>query len=310
MTPPSATDPSLTAPPSVGVVVPTLNRPLLLRETLESVREQDYPGVLKTIVVYDQSEPDLSLASDDPLRPVEVIVNTRTPGAAGARNSGLLAAGTEYVGFCDDTDLFLPGKVTAQVAVLTSEPETEVVCCGLRLFGRTIEDTDRGIPRPRVTREDLLGGHNPNLHPSALLLRRSSGLLFDEEIPGSYGEDYEFVLRAAGRAPIRQIPFVGLGLRWHEGSYFSVLNNAPLISEAAQWMLAKHEFPCGGYAHWAGKVAFAEAVSARRSSALKWIWRTMVARPLDPRALLALAVTVGVPAAFIMKNLDRIGRGV
>lgn len=300
----------MTKPPSVAVVIPTLDRPLLLRETLESVRNQDYGGVLKAIVVYDRSEPDLSIASADPLRPVEVIVNSRTPGAAGARNSGLLAAGTEFVGFCDDTDLFLPGKIAAQVAVLAGEPDTEVVCCALRLFGRNIEETDRLIPRPRVTHDDLLGGHNPNLHPSALLLRRSSGLLFDEEIPGSYGEDYEFVLRAAGRAPIRQIPFVGLGLRWHEGSYFSVLNNAPLISEAAQWMLAKHEFPCGGYAHWAGKVAFAEAVSARRSSALKWIWRTMAARPLDPRALLALAVTVGVPAGFIMKNLDRMGRGV
>ncbi|MCD0448264.1 glycosyltransferase family 2 protein [Actinocorallia sp. API 0066] len=296
--------------PSVGVVIPTLNRPELLRETLASVKEQVYPGVVKAIVVYDRGEPDLSLASDDPLRPVEVLVNTRTPGAAGARNSGLLAAGTEYVGFCDDTDLFLPGKISAQVDVLGREPHTEVVCCGLRLFGRSIEDTERFIPRPRVTHEDLLTGHNPNLHPSALLLRRSSGLLFDEEIPGSYGEDYEFVLRAAGRAPIRQIPFVGLGLRWHEGSYFSVLDNAPLISQAAQWMLAKYEFPCGGYAHWAGKVAFAEAVSAHRGTALKWIWRTMVARPLDPRALLALAVTVGVPAAFIMKNLDRIGRGV
>ncbi|ROO83273.1 glycosyl transferase family 2 [Actinocorallia herbida] len=299
-----------TASPSVGIVIPTLDRPLLLRETLDSVLGQDYPGVVKAVVVYDRSEPDTSLASDDPLRPVRVLANSRTPGAAGARNTGVLVAETDFVGFCDDTDLFLPGKIAAQVAVLAAEPETEVVCCGLRLFGRTIEDTERGIPRPRVTRQDLLGGHNPNLHPSALLVRGSAGLLFDEDIPGSYGEDYEFVLRAAGRAPIRQIPFVGLGLRWHEGSYFSVLNNAPLISEAAQWMLDKHEFPCGGYAHWAGKVAFAEAVSERRSSALKWIGRTMAARPLDPRALLALAVTAGVPAAFIMKNLDRIGRGV
>ncbi|GAB2809755.1 hypothetical protein GCM10022221_03930 [Actinocorallia aurea] len=306
-TPPS---PVLTTAPSVGVVIPTLDRPALLRETLESVLGQEYAGVVKAVVVYDRSEPDGTLESDDALRPVRVLANGRTPGAAGARNTGLLAAETDYVGFCDDTDLFLPGKIAAQVEVLTAEPDTEVVCCGLRLFGRTIEETDRGVPRPRVTREDLLGGHNPNLHPSALLLRASAGLLFDEDIPGSYGEDYEFVLRAAGRAPIRQIPFVGLGLRWHEGSYFSVLNNAPLISEAAQWMLDRHDFPCNGYAHWAGKVAFAEAVSERKASALRWIGRTMAARPLDPRALLALAVTAGVPASFIMKNLDRIGRGV
>ena len=296
--------------PSVSVVVPTRDRPDLLRQTLESVRGQDYPGELRCIVVFDRGEPDLSLASDDPLRPVEVLRNTRTPGAAGARNTGLLAASTDLVGFCDDTDLFLEGKVAAQVAVLEEEPETEVVCCGLRLFGPGIDEIDRRVPRPRVTHAELLRGHKPQLHPSALLLRRSAGLLFDEDIPGSYGEDYEFLLRAAERAPIRQIPLHGLGLRWHHESYFSVLDNAPLISEAVRWLLGRYDFPRSGYAHWGGKVAFAEAVQGRRGAALRWIGRTMRARPLDARALLALAVTAGVPAPLIMRSLNRMGRGM
>ncbi len=295
---------------SVSVIIPTRDRPELLRPTLESVRGQEYPGELRCVVVYDRSEPDLTLASDDPLRPVEVLRNTRTPGAAGARNTGLLAASTDLVGFCDDTDLFLEGKVAAQVAVLEEEPETEVVCCGLRLFGPGIDEIDRRVPRPRVTHAELLRGHKPQLHPSALLLRRSAGLLFDEDIPGSYGEDYEFLLRAAERAPIRQIPLHGLGLRWHHESYFSVLDNAPLISEAVRWLLGRYDFPRSGYAHWGGKVAFAEAVQGRRGPALRWIGRTMRARPLDARALLALAVTAGVPAPFIMRTLSRMGRGM
>jgi len=296
--------------PSVSVVIPTRDRPELLRETLDSIREQDYPGELRCIVVFDRNEPDVSLVSHDPLRPVEVLPNTRTPGAAGARNSGVLACGTDLVGFCDDTDLFLAGKVAAQVAVLEEEPETEVVCCGLRLFGPGIDEIDRRVPRPRVTREELLKGHKPQLHPSALLMRRSAGLLFDEDIPGSYGEDYEFLLRAAARAPIRQIPSAGLGLRWHQGSYFSVLDNAPVISEAARWLLGRYDFPRAGRAHWGGKVAFAEAVRGRRGTALRWVGRTMLARPLDFRALLALAVVAGVPAPFIMRTLSRIGRGI
>ncbi len=296
--------------PSVCVVIPTRDRPELLRETLTSIRDQDYPGELRSIVVFDRGDPDPSLAGGDPMRPVEVLRNARTPGAAGARNTGILAAATDLVGFCDDTDLFLEGKVSAQVAVLRDEPETEVVCCGLRLFGPGIEEIDRRVPRPRVTREELLRGHKPQLHPSALLLRRSAGLLFDEEIPGSYGEDYEFLLRAAERAPIRQIPLHGLGLRWHQESYFSVLDTAPLISAAVQWLLRKYEFPRSGYAHWAGKVAFAEAVRRDHGSALRWIGRTMRARPLDARALLALAVVAGVPAPFIMRVLNRMGRGI
>src|SRR5688500_10208360 len=44
--------------PAVGVVIPTRNRPELLRKALDAVRAQDYPGPLRVIVVFDQAEPD------------------------------------------------------------------------------------------------------------------------------------------------------------------------------------------------------------------------------------------------------------
>ncbi|GAB3653320.1 hypothetical protein GCM10027589_11400 [Actinocorallia lasiicapitis] len=295
--------------PSVSVVIPTRDRPELLAETLEAVFAQDYPGAITAIVVFDQSEISLLAGSDDPQRSIKVIRNSRTPGAAGARNSGVLAAETELVAFCDDTDLFLPGKLKIQVEVLQDDPEAEIVCCGLRLFGPELE-IDRTIPLTHVTEQDLLHGHMPQLHPSGILMRREAGWLFDEEIPGSYGEDYEFLLRAAGRRPVRNLPVVGVAIRWHKGSYFSVLQNAPLISSAVQWLLGKYDFPRAGYAHWAGKVAFAEAVQKHRVEALRWSWRTMRRRPLDARALLATVVALGVPPSFIMKVLDRMGRGV
>lgn len=295
--------------PSVSVVVPTRDRPDLLRETLDAVRGQDYPGVLGAIVVFDRSDPDPALVSDDPLRPVTVVRNDRVPGAAGARNTGVLAATTDLVAFCDDTDLFLPGKMLAQCTVLRDEPDAEIVTCGLRLFGPDLE-IDRSIPLDRVRHRDLLDGHMPQLHPSGIVMRRSAGWLFDEEIPGSYGEDYEFLLRASARAPIRNLRLNGVGIRWHQGSYFGVLQNAPLISAAVRWLLGRYDFPRAGYAHWAGKVAFAEAVQRHRKEALRWSWRTMRRRPLDARALLATVVALGVPAPLIMKVLDRMGRGV
>src|SRR5687768_5277454 len=83
-------------PPSVGVVLPTHDRPELLRRALESVLAQDYAGDLRAVVVFDRAEPDPSLASDR----VTVIANTRDPGLAGARNSGILALDTDLVAFC------------------------------------------------------------------------------------------------------------------------------------------------------------------------------------------------------------------
>ena len=61
--------------PSVGVVIPTRNRPELVRKAIAAVREQRYPGELKVLVVYDQTEPDHLLASapDDSGAPVLVL---------------------------------------------------------------------------------------------------------------------------------------------------------------------------------------------------------------------------------------------
>jgi len=72
--------------PSVGVVLPTRDRPAQLRAALATVLGQDYPGEVRAVVVYDQSEPDQSLAGDPRVR---VVANTRTPGLAGARNTGI-----------------------------------------------------------------------------------------------------------------------------------------------------------------------------------------------------------------------------
>src|SRR5262245_50234743 len=95
--------------PTVGVVLPTHNRPALMRRALAAILGQDYPGPMRVLVVYDRAEPDLTLATGG-VRPVSVITNTRTPGLSGARNTGILAMETEFVAFCDDDDAWAPEK--------------------------------------------------------------------------------------------------------------------------------------------------------------------------------------------------------
>ena len=45
--------------PSVGVVVPTHDRPGPLRAAVAAVFGQDYPGQVRVVVVYDRAQPDL-----------------------------------------------------------------------------------------------------------------------------------------------------------------------------------------------------------------------------------------------------------
>ena len=98
--------------PSVSVVVPTRDRPELLRAALGAILDQDYPGAIEVIVVYDHSRAgSVARNGAQPKRRVRVISNSRTPGLAGARNTGILAATGELVAFCDDDDEWLPGKL-------------------------------------------------------------------------------------------------------------------------------------------------------------------------------------------------------
>ena len=49
----------MTGWPSVGVVIPTRDRPGPLRAAVDAVLAQDYPGPVRAVVVYDRAEPAL-----------------------------------------------------------------------------------------------------------------------------------------------------------------------------------------------------------------------------------------------------------
>ncbi|MEV4757160.1 glycosyltransferase family 2 protein [Micromonospora sp. NPDC049559] len=327
------------AAPTVSAVVPTRDRPELLRGALAAIDAQEYPGRIETIVVYDRCAPDLSLERDDARRPVRVLRNAGTPGLAGARNTGIRAATGELVGFCDDDDEWLPGKLAAQVAALRATG-AEFACCGIRVRYDDREH-DRVLPLERVPFAALLRDRLTELHPSTFLVRRDALLghgepggsapdgaeppgtgpdgigpdgigLVDERIPGSYAEDYEFLLRAARRKPLVNVPEPYALVRWHRRSYFT--GRWETISAALEWLLARYpEFATSppGLARLTGQIAFARAAGGDRRAALHWARRTLARNPREPRAYLALAVAGRVvPPDLLLRVLHRRGRGI
>jgi glycosyltransferase involved in cell wall biosynthesis len=301
--------------PDVDVIVPTRDRPDLLRETIEAILAQDYPARVRVIVVFDQSEPDLSLAVSDAHRPVMVISNVRRPGLAGGRNSGLLTSDAELVAFCDDDDVWLPGKLSAQVAMLISDPSASIVSCGIRIaYDETT--VDRVLSKTRIELRDLLRDRLTELHPSSFLMRRAAVVdgygLVSEDIPGSFGEDYEFLLRAARTGPVRTVPMVGVIIRWHKASYFT--SRWETMAQGLTWLLERYpEFAKvpAGKARISGQVAFATAAGGDRKKAVRWAGRTVRRNPLEPRAYLALAVASGaLKPDTVIRQLHARGRGI
>src|SRR5262245_56262140 len=176
--------------PSVGVVIPTRDRPDAVTRALQAVLAQDYAGELRVIVVYDGTAPEYLLARALP-RPVMVLSNWRTPGLAGTRNTGVLGLDTDLVAFCDDDDAWLPNKITRQVDALRATPGSEFVTCAIevhhdgnvvpRLAGQTV-----------VELADLVRSRMAMMHSSTFMVRRDALLgglgLVAEDAPGSQNE--------------------------------------------------------------------------------------------------------------------------
>jgi glycosyltransferase involved in cell wall biosynthesis len=301
--------------PAVGVVIPTRDRPELVRRAVAAALEQDYPGRIEVVVVFDGTEPDHDLRHSDDRRSVRVIRNTRTEGLCGSRNTGVLALDTDLVAFCDDDDRWLPGKLTAQMAALDADPEAEAASTAM-----AVEYGDRTAVRlagtDRVSYQDLLRSRMAMVHSSSLLFRRLAlveGIgLVDETIPGGMCEDWDILLRAARRHPVVHVDEPLVQVLWGASSYFA--QRWTLKNEAHLWMLAHHpdiRTSSVGAARVYGQIAYGHAALGSRGDAVRWAGRTLRANWREPRALFALAVASGaVSDERVQRALNARGHGI
>ncbi len=301
--------------PTVSVVIATRDRPVMVREAIEAVLAQEYDGPVEVIVVADQSEPDLTLERAGADRSVRVITNSHAVGLAGARNSGIDASEADFVAFCDDDDYWLPGKLARQVAALEQAPLAGLSTCGIRVEydGDTFE---RVLDLERVSFEELLRDRHTELHPSTFVLRRSVLVdaigLVDEQVPGGFGEDYEFLLRSAKVHPIVNVAQPLTAIRWGKQSFF--FRRWETMAAGLTWLLERYpEFETSrpGSARLRGQIAFAHASMGHRRDALRWAGQALRRNPREPRAFLATAVASrAVKPDFVMEQLHRRGRGI
>src|SRR5688500_5364638 len=117
---------SMTSPP-VTAVVPTHDRPEMMRRAVESILDQEYDGDIEVIVVFDACEPVLPVVGLGDGRTLHGPVNEGSRGPAGARNPGILAARHALVAFLDDDDVWLPGKLRAQMEAFDGHPDALLV---------------------------------------------------------------------------------------------------------------------------------------------------------------------------------------
>ena len=298
---------------AVDVVIATRDRPELLRRAIDAVLAQRYDGAIHVTVVFDQSTPDPTLERADADRSVRVCSNERTPGLPGARNTGVGSSSSPLVAFCDDDDVWLPGKLKKQAARF-DDAAVEVATTGIVVVAGD-RRTPRVVESGWVEHADLARSRMLAAHPSTFLFRRAAFDAIgpvDESIPGGFAEDYEWLLRAARRARIAAVPEPLVEVHWHRASFFA--DRWRTIVDALDYLVAAHPelaADAGGHARILGQQAFARASLGERRAAARTAVAAARRHPTEARAFLALAVASGaVSSERVLRTLQRFGRSV
>jgi len=251
----------------VSIIIPTLDRPLLLEAAIRSVLLQTRP-VDEIIVVDDGStrenlEANRELAALSPSIRFESLGGRR--GVSAARNRGLEMATGDAVVFLDDDDLLLPGMVEAGVGVLEKDGTVDVSACLAEvlftpagdgpclpvslLFDHRLMEThplrfgSYGTPLPRALLEErpvsALLRHSIPVH-SFVARRESIGdVRFPEGI--RQGEDRQFWVTLARKGcRFRLTEAVHVLIRRHgQNTTLSLVQGARDLQSFYDWVLGE-----------------------------------------------------------------------
>src|SRR6266566_1180960 len=299
--------------PSVSVVVPTRDRPELLARAVRSVLAQRYPGPLECVVVFDQQIPRLPDVEVPEGRSVRTIENDHPPGLAGARNAGAAVSQSELLAWCDDDDECLPDKLRRQVEAMQDMPEAAVATCGICLCVGSRRYT-RSPAQHVVPRDELLRSRQSWVHSSTLLIRRDRFFgdigPVDEAVPGSYGEDYEWIVRASKISPIAAVP-EPLTLVYWQTSYYA--DRWDVMISGIRYHLDKHPelaADARNAARMYGRLAFAYGASGMSRQARRWAGRSIRLNWRQPRGYLAMLVSAHLLSPrWVMTLAHAVGKG-
>lgn len=214
--------------PLLSVVIPTWNRAHIVCEAIESALDQR-EGEVEVIVVDDCStDATVDLVKKTYGSRVQVLQQPSRRGQGAARNAGALLACGEFVGFLDSDDVWLPGKLDAELRVFAEVPEAIAVISDSRNFFEGRPDATS-----RFAQNGLLAEMQGNVrlvddcgwlwtnstitaHMCGITVRRTALVqlgpkLFAEDLPVC--EDWEFQMRLYSLGQVAVLPEIYSSVR-------------------------------------------------------------------------------------------------
>lgn len=217
--------------PLLSVVIPTWNRAHIVCEAIESAFNQR-GGAVEVIVIDDGSDDNTAEVVRRSFGSrVHLLSMPDRRGAGAARNAGVRLASGKLIAFLDSDDLWLPGKLDAELRVLERFPGAEAVVSDSLCFTEgQAEDRSRFARNGLLaaTREQarwlsecrwLWTNSQNGVATCSITLRRDvlarmGGTLFAEDLVCC--EDWEFELRVYHFCQVVVLPEVWAQVRSFE----------------------------------------------------------------------------------------------
>lgn len=216
--------------PKISVVIPCYNATLYIAATIQSALAQDWPDL--ELVVVDDGSSDGSAELVQRMFPAVTLIRQSNQGVAAARNNGITHAQGEWIAFLDADDIWLPGKLKAQWAMLQASPGTRMTYTAWQVWPSTApvpsqadlatldvesDNTTRwsgatGWVYPQLLLDCVVWTSTVLVHKSVLC---EAGV-FDTTL--RIGEDYDLWLRASRITQILRVPRPFALYRMHPAS--------------------------------------------------------------------------------------------
>ena len=168
--------------PRISVIIPVYNGAAYLGAAIESVLGQSRPPT--EIIVVDDGSTDGSAAVAARFGNQVRAIFQEHGGIGAARNTGVRAAGGDFLAFLDADDLWMPDKLALQLEVFATNPDVDLV------FGAARQFMDPALPQ----RRGAMAGPAPAYLAGAMLARRDAflraGLFSAEWVVGEFVEWY------------------------------------------------------------------------------------------------------------------------
>jgi glycosyltransferase involved in cell wall biosynthesis len=176
-----------TASPRVSVVMAVHNGARYVRLAIDSVLAQDFQ-LLELVIVDDGSTDEtpaiIGSYADDR---IVYVRNDTNIGQTRSLNVGLSRARAEYISRIDADDIYLPGKLSRQYALMVSRPDVAV--CGTAAIKIDADGRPFGTYVPPIRSDDVrfvLCQRVPVCHVSVMMRRAA---ILDQ---GGYDERYRY----------------------------------------------------------------------------------------------------------------------